>query len=100
MALSEPRCRRRRARRTTTASTRCGWAGSSAKTAEASSFVLEVPADLRAAFAYEAGQFCTFRVWVDGQPLVRCYSMSSSPAVDAELQVTVKRIPGGWSPTG
>ncbi len=65
------------------------------ETAEASSFILEVPEDLRAAFAYEAGQFCTFRVWVDGQPLVRCYSMCSSPAVDAELQVTVKRIPGG-----
>ena len=52
------------------------------------------------AFAYEAGQFCTFRVWIDGQPLVRCYSMSSSPAVDAELQVTVKRTPGVWCPTG
>ena len=65
------------------------------ETAEASSFVLDVPEDLRPAFAYEAGQFCTFRVWIDGQPLVRCYSMCSSPAVDAELQVTVKRIAGG-----
>ena len=65
------------------------------ETAEASSFVLDVPAALRHAFAYEAGQFCTFRVWVDGQPLVRCYSMCSSPVVDTELQVTVKRIPGG-----
>jgi ferredoxin-NADP reductase len=46
-------------------------------------------------FAYEAGQFCTFRVWVDGQPHVRCYSMSSSPAVDTELRVTVKRSPDG-----
>jgi 3-ketosteroid 9alpha-monooxygenase subunit B len=65
------------------------------ETEEASSFVLDVPADLRPAFAYEAGQFCTFRVLVDGRPLVRCYSMCSSPAVDAELQVTVKRISGG-----
>jgi ferredoxin-NADP reductase len=65
------------------------------ETAEASSFVLDVPAELRHAFDYEAGQFCTFRVWVDGQPLVRCYSMCSSPVVDTELQVTVKRIPGG-----
>jgi 3-ketosteroid 9alpha-monooxygenase subunit B len=65
------------------------------ETAEASSFVLEVPDELKPAFAYEAGQFCTFRVHVDGEPLVRCYSMSSSPAVDGELQVTVKRTPGG-----
>ena len=55
------------------------------ETAEASSFVLDVPADLRTAFAYQAGQFCTFRVWVDGRPHLRCYSMSSSPAVDADL---------------
>ena len=65
------------------------------ETAEASSFVLDVPAALRHAFAYEAGQFCTFRVWVDGQPHIRCYSMSLLAGVDAELRVTVKRIPGG-----
>ena len=65
------------------------------ETAEASSFVLDVPADLAGAFAYEAGQFCTFRVWIDGQPHLRCYSMSSTPGIDAELQVTVKRVPGG-----
>jgi ferredoxin-NADP reductase len=65
------------------------------ETAEARSFVLDVPPALRAAFAYEAGQFCTFRVWVDGRPHLRCYSMSSAPAVDADLTVTVKRVPGG-----
>ena len=65
------------------------------ETADASSYVLEPPDDLRSAFAYEAGQFCTFRVRVDGQPHLRCYSMSSSPAVDPDLAVTVKRTPGG-----
>jgi len=65
------------------------------ETADAASFVFEVPADLRAAFAYEAGQFLTFRAHVDGEAHHRCYSMSSSPAVDDELQVTVKRVPGG-----
>lgn len=65
------------------------------ETAEASSFVLDVPLALRAAFAYDAGQFCTFRVWIDGTPHLRCYSMSSSPDVDAELAVTVKRVPDG-----
>jgi 3-ketosteroid 9alpha-monooxygenase subunit B len=66
-----------------------------AETPEASSFVLEVPEELRGLFAYEAGQFCTFRVRVDDRALLRCYSMSSSPAVDPELKVTVKRTPGG-----
>ena len=57
--------------------------------------MLAVPDELQPAFAYEPGQFCTFRVRVGGEPYVRCYSMSSTPAVDAELQVTVKRVPGG-----
>src|SRR5271166_5699490 len=65
------------------------------ETADASSFVLDVPDELRLAFAYEAGQFCTFRVRVDDQPHLRCYSMSSSPAVDPALAVTVKRTAGG-----
>ena len=65
------------------------------ETAEASSYVLDVPAELRDAFAYEAGQFLTFRVHLDGETHHRCYSMSSAPAVDGELQVTVKRVPGG-----
>jgi 3-ketosteroid 9alpha-monooxygenase subunit B len=66
-----------------------------AETADAASIVLDVPAELTDAFAYEAGQFCTFRVEIEGVTLLRCYSMSSAPTVDDELQVTVKRVPGG-----
>jgi ferredoxin-NADP reductase len=65
------------------------------ETPDATSFVLDVPAGLRDAFAYRAGQFCTFRATVEGRQYLRCYSMSSAPAVDDELQVTVKRVPGG-----
>ena len=65
------------------------------ETADASSFVLEIPGNLTPAFAYAAGQFCNFRIWVGSQPYVRCYSMSSAPEVDAEFQVTVKRVPDG-----
>lgn len=65
------------------------------ETVDARSFVLEVPDVLGQDFAYRAGQFCTFRFEVDGRTLFRCYSMSSSPEVDGELQVTVKRVPGG-----
>jgi 3-ketosteroid 9alpha-monooxygenase subunit B len=65
------------------------------ETADASSFVLDIPDELRPAFAYEAGQFCTFRVRVDDRAHLRCYSMSSAPAVDAALAVTVKRTAGG-----
>lgn len=65
------------------------------ETDEASSFVFDVPAELADGFAYEAGQFCTFRAEIDGETHLRCYSMSSTPGVDDELKVTVKRVPGG-----
>lgn len=65
------------------------------ETLDASSFVLDVPADLQHSFAYQPGQFCTFRIWIDATPHLRCYSMSSAPGVDPETQVTVKRVPGG-----
>lgn len=66
-----------------------------AETDDSASFVLDVPDDLAGAFAYEAGQFCTFRCPVGDDVALRCYSMSSAPGVDDELAVTVKRVPGG-----
>jgi ferredoxin-NADP reductase len=65
------------------------------ETADAASFVLDVPDELQPVFAYEAGQFCNVRVHVDGIPYIRCYSMSSAPALGEPLQVTVKRVPNG-----
>jgi ferredoxin-NADP reductase len=65
------------------------------ETAEAVSLVLAVPEDLAETFSYEPGQFCNLRVDIEGEPQVRCYSMSSAPAVDDVLAVTVKRVPGG-----
>src|SRR4051812_27156678 len=65
------------------------------ETADATSFVFDVPSELADRFAYAPGQFLTFRVHVGSETPLRCYSMSSSPAVDDELQVTVKRVPGG-----
>ncbi len=65
------------------------------ETHDASSFVLDVPGVLAATFQYRSGQFCTFRVPVDGVEQVRSYSMSSAPATDTDLTVTVKRVEGG-----
>jgi ferredoxin-NADP reductase len=57
--------------------------------------VLDVPEQLAETFRYRPGQFCTFRVHVDGDEQLRSYSMSSAPATDGELTVTVKRVAGG-----
>lgn len=65
------------------------------ETADARSLVLEVPAELAGRFQYRAGQFLGFRVTVDGKRLTRCYSMSSTPGLDARPRVTIKRVAGG-----
>ena len=66
-----------------------------AETHDASSFVLDVPDELEETFRYTPGQFCTFRVHVDGDEQLRSYSMSSAPETDRDLTVTVKRVAGG-----
>ena len=65
------------------------------ETHDAKSFVFDVPTDARDDFAYDAGQFCTFRVRIGDEDLLRCYSMSSSPHTDPDLTIAVKRVPGG-----
>lgn len=62
------------------------------ETDDARTYVLE-PHD--GPLTYRPGQFCTFRVRVDGTDLYRSYSMSSAPETDTELMTTVKRVPGG-----
>lgn len=65
------------------------------ETPDTRSFVLEIPPALDETFRYVAGQFCTFRATIDGEPIVRCYSMSSSPEVGDPFTTTVKRVPAG-----
>lgn len=65
------------------------------ETVDTRSFVLVIPPALQERFAYAAGQFCTFRATVGGEPVARCYSMSSSAETGDPFTVTVKRVPGG-----
>ncbi|NKQ51480.1 ferredoxin--NADP reductase [Amycolatopsis sp. K13G38] len=65
------------------------------ETADTSSYVLDVTEELRELFRYRPGQFCTFRVRIGDRELLRSYSMSSAPGIDADLTVTVKRVPEG-----
>ena len=63
------------------------------ETEDACSIVLEPPAD--ADFTYRPGQFLTLRLPTSSGPVGRCYSLCSSPHVDAELRVAVKRVRDG-----
>lgn len=65
------------------------------ETSEAISLALEIPAELQAQYKYQAGQFVTFFLNIQGEQLARSYSLSSSPLTDKEFKVTIKRVPGG-----
>ena len=65
------------------------------ETADTCSLVLEIPDELTDAFAYRSGQFVTFRLHIDGEQHLRSYSMSTSPDVDDDFRVTIKRVPAG-----
>jgi ring-1,2-phenylacetyl-CoA epoxidase subunit PaaE len=64
------------------------------ETAEANSIRFEIPAELRDAFAFKAGQHLTLRATVDGDEVRRNYSLCTAPA-EVDWMVTVKRIGGG-----
>ncbi|WP_088893899.1 FHA domain-containing protein [Leptolyngbya ohadii] len=54
------------------------------------SFVADPPV----LFNFKPGQFVNLEVEIDGKPVVRCYSISSSPTRPYSIDLTVKRSPG------
>lgn len=62
------------------------------ETADAISIVFEQPEHK---ISYQPGQFLTLITDIDGKSVRRAYSLSSSPYVDEDLTVTVKRVQGG-----
>lgn len=48
-----------------------------------------------AVFAHQPGQFVTLQLQIEGQPVSRCYTISTPPTRPHLLGITVKRQPGG-----
>ncbi|KEA63799.1 GbcB Glycine betaine demethylase subunit B [Marinobacterium lacunae] len=46
-------------------------------------------------FFFKPGQFVTLELEIDGEPIFRSYTISSSPSVPYSFSITVKRVPGG-----
>lgn len=46
-------------------------------------------------FQYQAGQYLTIKVQIEGQEYRRAYSLSSTPGEEKNLAVTIKRVEGG-----
>ena len=63
------------------------------ETHDVKSFFLRSPQGR--AFAFEPGQFLTLELEIGGEPVNRCYTISSSPARPHTISITVKRVPGG-----
>ena len=63
------------------------------ETADAVTIVFEQPVDTP--IQYESGQFLTLIHEIDGKEVRRAYSLNSSPFVDQDISVTVKRVEGG-----
>ena len=70
------------------------------ETADAITIVFHQPA--AGSIAYQSGQFLTLIIPVEGKEVRRAYSLCSSPFVDEDLAVTVKRVDKGlmsnWLP--
>src|SRR4051794_25056343 len=67
-------------------------------TAEARAISFDVPPGVADAFTYRPGQFLTLAVPSERTGVVaRCYSISSSPAEDGPLTITVKRTASGYA---
>ncbi|MGH8355314.1 MAG: glycine-betaine demethylase subunit GbcB, partial [Pseudomonas sp.] len=52
-------------------------------------------ADQPIMFFFKPGQFVTLELEIDGQPIMRSYTISSSPSVPYSFSLTIKRVPGG-----
>jgi 3-ketosteroid 9alpha-monooxygenase subunit B len=65
------------------------------ETHDTKSIEFDVPPALAQQFRYRPGQFLTLRLPIEGRHVPRCYSMSSAPALDDALRVTVKRVRDG-----
>lgn len=63
------------------------------ETADVKTFVFSAPGD--GGHRYLPGQFVTLELQIDGEPVNRCYTLSSTPTRPDRLAITVKRVPGG-----
>lgn len=65
------------------------------ETIDAFSLSFEIPSSLKEKFKYKAGQFVSLFLNIDGKEATRSYSLSSSPDLDSDFKISIKRVPGG-----
>jgi ring-1,2-phenylacetyl-CoA epoxidase subunit PaaE len=69
------------------------------ETTDAVSLVFSIPKEFTTNFQYKPGQFVTLFLDINGQEVRRSFSLASSPDMDSEFKITVKRVPNGLAST-
>ncbi|MEO5778128.1 MAG: ferredoxin--NADP reductase [Flavobacterium sp.] len=64
------------------------------ETANAISVAFNIPAELKSAYQFTAGQYVNLKLTLDGQEIRRAYSVCSSPNSD-ELRIAIKSVKEG-----
>lgn len=59
------------------------------------SISFEIPLELKDEFQYKQGQYVTIRKNIDGEEIRRSYSACSSPIVESDLRIAVKKVDKG-----
>jgi len=65
------------------------------ETADTVSIAMNIPDQLKKVFAYKQGQYVTLKKNIAGEEIRRSYSLCSSPAVDEEWRIAVKKVENG-----
>ena len=65
------------------------------ETKDTYSIVFAIPDELKDEFNYQAGQYLTLKVDIEGKEERRAYSISSVPKVDKDIKITIKSLEGG-----
>lgn len=65
------------------------------ETDECVSIAFEVPESLKSEYKYIQGQYLTIKLNINGEEIRRSYSICSSPLLDKELRVAIKRVKDG-----
>ena len=61
------------------------------ETANAISVAFNIPAELKSAYQFTAGQYVNLKLTLDGQEIRRAYSVCSSPN-SGELRIAIKSV--------
>lgn len=65
------------------------------ETADCVSIAFEIPEPLKGEYKYIQGQYLTLKLKVNGEEIRRSYSICSSPVLDKDLRVAIKKVKDG-----